>query len=133
MGLIFIEKKGESVLHHSIIFIILNLIFFSLLIYFVYDSSQGEIVYEEAYAKQIANLIDGSEPNSLIEIPFDKAIELANANNKDLSKVLSISDNKVFLSFSGKKGYEYEFFSDYSVKSYFSGNMLLLEVKFLDG
>ena len=115
------NKKGaEDIVLPMIIFLVLNLAFFGALLYFVYGSSTGALVYEESYAKQIALLIDSAEPSSLISIDFEKGFEIAKDNGiKDMKEVIHISGNLVSVRLgTGAQGHSYSFFSDYEIGSY---------------
>jgi len=106
-------KKGQ-ILTENVIFIILNLIFLTILVLFIYSKSGGEAVLEEKYAKQIALIIDGARPGMTIVLNMEDAI--AKANDKfDLTKVVSISGNTVTVKLREKGGYSYEFFNDVDV------------------
>jgi len=74
------KNKKASILTENIIFIILNLIFLTVLIVFLLRQGSGTVVLEQSYAKQLALLIDSSQPGMLIELDMTKAIEVA-ANN----------------------------------------------------
>jgi len=54
-----IHKKG-NILTGNIIFIILNLVFLSILIIFLFSKMGSAIVLEEKYAKQIALILDSA-------------------------------------------------------------------------
>ena len=62
-----LKKKG-SILTGNIIFILLNLLFLSILILFLIKQGEGAIVLEESYAKQIALLIDSAKTESVIVV-----------------------------------------------------------------
>jgi len=123
------DKRGEDIFP-NVIFIVVNILFFSMLIIFVFKSSTGAMVYEQAYAKQIALLIDYSEPKTDIKIDFSNAIAVAKENKKiqDLVKI-NEANKEVIVSLSGQGGYSMKYFSDYSVNTEFAGNFLLIHIK----
>jgi len=115
------NKKG-NILTENIIFIILNLVFISILFLFLYQQGQGAIILEESYSKQIALLLDNAKPGMIIKLNLDKGIELAEKNKLDTDKIVAISDNTVNVQLSEKGGYNYHFFTDYKIDYYRSGN-----------
>ena len=129
-GFIFLNNKkaGTDVLSPQIMVTILNLIFFAILLAFIYRSSQGGLIYEQAYAKEIAMLIDEAKPGMDISFKMDKGIELVEKNNKDKNKIVSIDKNKVIVDLSGKGGYSFEYFSDYNVKTSFDEKENVLKI-----
>ena len=126
------NKKGstESPAYSNIIFLILNILFFVILIVFIYRAEQGLLIYEQGYAKEIALSLDKAKPGSLILINLEKGIEIAKTNKAVESNIVKIIPEKgmVVVSLSGKEGYGFTYFSDYSVKYEINGNYLKLEV-----
>jgi len=110
------RNKKANILTENIIFIILNLIFLSILILFVFSKAGGAAVLEEKYAKQIALTIDGAK--SLMEITLnmeDAFKKMDDGWNKD--DVVVIKDNVVTVKLREKGGYSYSFFNDVNVDS----------------
>jgi len=112
-----LKKKG-SILTGNIIFILLNLLFLSILILFLIKQGEGAIVLEESYAKQIALLIDSAGPNMILKLNMEKAKKLAEENKVDLNEIVKINGNIVTVKLSKKGGYSYSFFNDVNVNSY---------------
>jgi len=106
-----ISKKG-NILTENIIFIILNLVFLSILIIFLFSKMGAAAVLEEKYAKQISLIIDSAEPGMTISLNMKDAIKIANKENRDLNNVISIQDNVVHVQLREKGGYSYSFFND---------------------
>jgi len=121
------DKKG-GIIFPTVIFIVFNVMFFSMLLYFVFHASTGAFVYEQAYAKEIALVLDKAKPGMQIKIDFEKGFEIAEKNKykKDLVK---IKDNSVIVSLNRNGGYSFDFFSDYDVDILRDGNFIILEVK----
>jgi hypothetical protein len=111
------NKKGDLLIG-NIIFIVLNLIFLSILMLFLLRQGSGAIVLEQSYAKQIALLIDSSKPVMEIQLNMDKAAKLAEKNNIPFKDVVKIRDNLVIVKLSEKGGYSYSFFNDVDVTAY---------------
>jgi hypothetical protein len=127
------DKKGSSnVVFPPVIFLVLNLAFIALLLVFIFRSSGGGLVYEQAYAKEIALLIDEASSGMEIFVNIDKGLELAEKNGKDKNRIVSVdsSESKVIVDLFGKGGYSYKYFSDYRVDASFdsSKNMIKLVV-----
>src|SRR3989344_6577479 len=110
------EKKGD-VLTENIIFIILTLIFFSILITFVFTRSSGNAIKEEELAKQVALIVDSAKPGMIIKINVEDYLELAKKENYD-KNIITINGNLVTAKFREKVGYPYSFFNDVSVSAF---------------
>ena len=66
------NKKGE-ILVGNVIFIVLNIIYLSILITFLYTRASGAVLLEEVSAKQIALLIDGAQPGMFFYLNMEQA------------------------------------------------------------
>ena len=64
------NKRGE-ILVENVIFIVLNLIFLTILILFLFSKMGSAAVLEEKYAKQIALIIDSSKPRMEIHLNME--------------------------------------------------------------
>ncbi len=106
-----INKRG-NILTENIIFIILNLIFLSILIIFLFSKMGSAAILEEKYAKQIALIIDSAKPGMTIHLNMKDAIKIANKENRDLNNVVSIQDNVIHVQLREKGGHSYSFFND---------------------
>jgi len=128
-GLFILNKRAESLILSPVLFIILNLIVFMALLAFVVKSSTGAVVYEEAYAKQIALLLDKAKPGMQIQLDFEKGLKIAE-KNKYAGKIVSIDkeNNEVIVKLALRGGYGFKYFSDYDVVSYFNKNILVIIV-----
>jgi hypothetical protein len=128
------NKKSESLIYPTVIFIILNILFFSILLLFVFKSSSGALIYEQVYAKQIALIIDKAKPDMEISIDFSEGIKIAKKNKlseEQLKRIVEIDSktNKIIVSLSNKGGYSFKYFPDYFVSSDFKENQLILNIK----
>ena len=117
------DKKASGILVGNIMFIILNLIFLSMLIVFLIGFSGGVNLLEENYSKQIALLIDSSRPNGLSEIEIylnmEDAIEKANEKKWNIEKIVKIEGNIVSVKLHEESnGYDYSYFNDVKINSY---------------
>ena len=124
------KRGGTNLLLPEIMFILLNLIFFSIIIAFVYISSTGALLYNQAHAKQIALVLDNANPNTMVVIDFENALKIAKKNKVDFSSVVEVNTigNYVVVRLGGKGGYKQVYFSDFSVVSRIEGNNLILEI-----
>ena len=122
-------KRGENILTENIIFIVLNLIFLTILAVFLISKMGNTAVLEEKYAKEIAMIIDSAKPMMMIELDMQDAIDKKDGGfNPD--EIVSINKNVVNVNLrEGGKGYPYSFFNDVEIaKPYFNGNKLVLIV-----
>lgn len=128
-GVLF-EKKGDTLILESVIFIVLNLFFIGGLYYFVIHSASGAGIYEQTYAKQIALMIDEAQPNSTILIDMGAGIEIAKENGKDFAGILKIDNQKkeVIVSLDKRSGYSYRYYTGYNIitKGIENGNVNLI-------
>lgn len=114
-------KRGD-ILIENIIFIILNLIFFTILILFIFSRTGSAALLEEEYAKQIALIIDAAKPGTIVDIKPGMIIhmnmeELIDKAEKEgfEGNIVSITGNLVTVKLRSKGGYSYSFFNDVDV------------------
>ena len=108
-------KKRGQILVENVIFIILNLIFLTILILFISSKTGSEALLEEKYSKQIALMIDSAKPGMIIHLNMEDAIEKAEKNNLGGREIVSISGNTVTVKLREKGGYSYSFFNNVDV------------------
>lgn len=127
------NKKGISITFEMTIFIILNIVFILLLLIFVRSAGSGAFVYEKIYAKQIALIIDNSEPDMTVSLDMEKAMGIAEKNGKRLEDMVKINseNNEVTVSLSPRGGHVFQYFSDYKVSPQFHDeiNKLVLVIR----
>ena len=109
------KKRRGEILAENIVFIILNLLFLSTMILFIYSKTGSESVLEEKYAKQIALIIDSAESGMVVHLNMEDALAKAEKNfgEGNIDNIVSISGNTV------KGGYSYDFFNNIEVSSNF--------------
>jgi len=112
------EKKG-TILAENIIFIVLNLVFITILLLFIFLKSGAAAVLEEKYAKKIALIIDASRPGMIINLNMEDAIKVAEKENFPLGNMVKIDKNIVTVKLREKGGYTYSFFNDVKVDANF--------------
>jgi len=106
------DKKG-NILTENIIFIVLNLVFITILILFLFTKVGSAAVLEEKYAKEIAMLINAAEPVMTIDLKMDKAIEKAKGEKFPIGEIVKINGNIVTVRLKEEsQGYSYSFFND---------------------
>lgn len=112
-------KKG-AILVENIIFIILNILFISILLLFLFKQGNGAIVLEQSYAKNIALLIDASVPVTELRLNMGKGFDLAEKNGLQREDIVKIDSEKnlVRVRLSDKGGYEYSYFNNVEATAY---------------
>lgn len=124
-------KKG-NILMENVIFIILNLVFLSMLLLFIYLKSSPTSSIEQVTAKQIALMIDASEPGTEISLDVEEVVNKAEKNNIEWPITIDNVNNLVRVKLSEKSYYDYTFFNDVDVSDYsidFNKKLLRLEIK----
>ena len=126
------NKKGEFgdvIGLEETIFLILNLVFFVILLSFVYIAGSRAFVYEESYAKQIVSIIDNAKPGMNILLDVKNGLDAGRKNGINLDNAFSIKEdeNKIIVKLS-RKGYSYKYFSDYDVNLSLQDNLLLINM-----
>jgi hypothetical protein len=124
------EKRGEVGLLETIVFVILNLIFFLVMIAFAYNAGSQTFVYEQAYAKQIVLLIDNAKPDMAIMMDVSEIIPIALKKNKNIEEVFFVDEktNEIKVSLNPIGGYSYKYFSANSVNLKIDDKWLLINI-----
>ena len=124
------KKRGMLGLY-TLIFTILNIAFFVIMVMFVKDAGFRIFVYEEAYAKQIALLIDNSRPDMVVLIDVEKGLIRALENGVDRNEIFKLDkeNNRVEVGLGKGASYSYQYFSDYDVDLKLNGEWLSIVVK----
>lgn len=112
------NHKAGKMLFSTVIFIVLNIMFFGILLVFAFSSSGGTVVYEQAYAKQIALIINEARPVMEIKLNMEEGMKLAEKNNIGFDEIVKIEDNAVIVKLREGGGYSYSFFNDVDVTVY---------------
>ena len=125
------KNKKAEILHENVIFIILNVVFFSIMLVFIYLQTSSVHLNEEEAAKQIALLIDASRPDTVIEINLEKLFTKAGKNEISKENVVEIDEEKnlVIVRASEDSFYEYSYFNDVYVLDSIKGDSLVLDVR----
>ena len=129
------SKKGEGsdTLYPTIIRVIVYILFFSLISFFVFKSATGALVYEQAYAKDIALLLDKARPGTTITYDISKGIDIAGKNEVLIDNIVLINSDEGYVDvrLTSHGGYRYYFFSDYIAEKSFdpATNKLIITIK----
>ena len=125
------KSKKAGILHENIIFIILNLVFLTALIVFIYLQTSSVHLMEEENAKKIALMIDVLRPGTEIELELAEFFEKAEKEGTEREKSVVIDNEKNLVIVRGSEDsfYEYDFFNDLEVAYKIQGNKLLFAVK----
>ena len=110
------NKRGNVPLE-EVIFVLVNLVFFSMLFIFVYNTSHSVFLTERLYAKEIALSIDSAKPGTQINIDISDLYKVASKNNFDINNAFYFKDNLVSVKVSQGEGYSYYYFADYNIDS----------------
>ena len=116
--MIKLKNKKGTILVENVVFIILNLLFISIVILFLAKQGSGAILLEQSYAKNIALLIDSSRPVMELRLNMEEVLEVAEKNEINFEDVVKITGNTVRVKLSDKGGYEYSFFNNLDVTAY---------------
>lgn len=112
----YLNKKGMDISYYTVIFLTLNVVFISIMMYFVSSSSNNAFFYEQVYAKEIALFLDSAKPGMEIVLNFEKGFDIANKNNKHSSLVqIDEEKNEVSVSLKDRGGYTMTYFTNYSI------------------
>lgn len=109
------DRKAE-LLVGNVIFIILNLVFLTILVVFILRQGNGIVSLEQSYAKQIALIVDSAKPGMKIMIDMEQA---KNSNKEwfknNYQNAVIINNNLVTIKLSDDSFYSYSFFNDVRV------------------
>lgn len=129
------DKRGVNLINQTVIFIILNILFLSFLFFFVARAATGTAIYEQKYAKQIALVIDNSQPSTSVSINIEDINKILKKSELETFKILNLQNNQVTFKLTEGEGYTYPYFSNYNVEGVFerdnNGNLksLILNIE----
>lgn len=119
-------KRG--IIIGDVIFIILNVAFFAMLLYFVRDRCLGENIKEKILTRQIALLINSAEPETLLIFNVQEYLKIAKENKIQEQDFIKIENGLVSVALNGDKS-NYPFFSDYKIEYELRENFLYVKIK----
>ena len=117
---------GDLIGLEETIFLILNIIFFAILLIFVYNAGSRAFVYEESYVKQIVSIIDNSKPGMNILLDVKAGLEVGRKNG--FKEFIVKNDENLIIVKLSKSGYSYRYFSDYEIELELQDNLLLIKI-----
>jgi hypothetical protein len=112
------KNRSGTMLLENIIFLLLNLAFASIIMFFLISKGSGAAVLEQSYSKNIALLIDEGKPVTEMKINMQDAFDLAKQNGISREDIVKINGNIVTVKLSSKGGYQYSFFNNADVTVY---------------
>jgi len=119
-----VKGNRGDILTGDVIFIILNVIFVAILIFFVVTKTNDAAIIEEKYAKQIALIIDSARPGMRINLDMEDAIKKAIDENQNIGAgimdLVKIDNerNLVTVKLRDEGGYSYSFFNEVNASTY---------------
>ena len=131
-GFLFLNrKKAFSPVIENVIFIVLNIMFFAMMIFFVVRAGSGASVLEQAYAKQAALIIDNAKPGMSIFVDIEDALKIAKKNGVKEENIARVDakENKIMIKLSQRGAYSYQFFNNADVSVAVQGIYLKIDVK----
>lgn len=110
----------------NVIFIIITLVFLTILAVFIFKQSSGTAYLEQSYAKQISLLIDSAKPGTSIYLDISEG--KSEWFDKNFDKSVIVNNNLITVRLSGKSEYSYSFFNDVNpkIEVYPKGEVLIL-------
>jgi hypothetical protein len=108
------NKKGaDTIIIENTIFIVLNIVFFAIMLVFVYNSGNNILTKEQSYAKEIALIIDNSNPGMSVLFNINDLIETAKKNNFPLENIVKLDkkNNRVLVSLRQNSVFGFQYFS----------------------
>jgi len=124
------DKRGVDLMNSTIIFIILNVLFFGVLFFFVMQVGTNAGFFEQVYAKKIALVIDNAKPGTIISVNVNDFKGFIHDQAVSRGQIVSIRNNKVIIKLSKGEGYEFSYFNDVGVYPTYDepGNDLILKL-----
>jgi len=124
------SKKGVGLVTGTIMFLILNIVFFGMMVIYVSSIGTGAEVVEDGYAKKIVLIIDSARPGTNIAIDISELYEEAEKNNFNGEVLNFTSDNRVLVKVTTGEGNSYQYFADMGKFNFeLEGKNLIIEVK----
>ncbi len=111
------NEKGE-LLVQNVVFLVLNLIFLTILFTFVFREANSVANLEEIYSKKIALAIDSAEPIMVLEMDLSDLKKKLEEDERSFNEVVSVSNNLVKVQLEEDSGHSYYFFNDVDVEAY---------------
>jgi len=109
-------NKKANTLMENLVYILLVVVFVSIMYFSITRAGSQAGFYEQIYAKQIALIVDKAKPGIDMELDTFEMQRIARKNNFN-GNIVSIdnNENKVVVKLIDGKGYSYKFFNDVDV------------------
>ena len=117
-------RKKANILISDVIFIVLLVVFISIMFIFVSKQSSNALLYEERTAKEIALAIDTAKSGTQITLNIDDILN----RNEGIQDPIRIVDNTVSVKLTSKTGYSYSFFNDVRPNIEIQGGYVIINV-----
>lgn len=101
-------------LGETVAFLLLNVTFIAVIFLGVSRFGTASGLYEEAYAKQIALLIDGAKPGSTITLDVSELYQIAQKEGISPVFQLECEKNQVYVKSTSRGGYRYKYVTQLS-------------------
>jgi hypothetical protein len=86
------NKRSQNLLSGTIIFVIMNALFFGIMLIFISQAGTGADALEKIYSRQVALAVDNMKPGTEVQLYLPKLFDMADAN-KLKTPVLSVDYN----------------------------------------
>jgi len=113
------DKKavGIDFLGWNFIYILLEIIFFMLMLYWVVGFQDGAALWEDFYAKEITRLVNTAEPGDEVSLDVSPVTKIAFSNGVPKSDIFNFNNvnNFVTVKLTPRGGTSFSFFRDVDV------------------
>lgn len=111
------NHHGQSdITGENVIFVVVNLIFFIMLMLFIFRAGTGAYFFEQYYAKQIATLVDDAKPGTNIALDATDAYDTAKKNNIDFKNIVRAENNTIIVQLAKGRYYQHPFYNNVSLE-----------------
>src|SRR3989344_2704648 len=115
------DKKGTNVLLDNVVYVILAIIFFSMILYFLRNQWFQASFYENYYSKEISKVVNLAKPGDEIVLDVQKATEIAQKQSlRSFSEIFQFDNvnNEICVKLSAGRKKCYTYFNDVDVPYY---------------
>jgi hypothetical protein len=113
------NKRGMNLIYGTVIFIVLNVIFFGSLFLFVQRAGDNVILVEQKYAKQISLIVDGAKPGMTVRMDVDEFDEFIDKHGLLERETVVFQEGEVTVKLGRGDGYSMLLVSDLDVEKTF--------------
>ena len=112
------DKKGSNTIWDNAIYVILAIIFFSMVLYFLRNHTFQASFYENYYSKEISKVVNLAKPGDEITLDVQKATEIAQKQSlRSNSEIFQFDNvnNEICVKLSSGRKKCYNYFNDVDV------------------